>query len=298
MSTSGLGYIAINVQEIDEWKTFGSDILGLMLNSDTSTEETLYFRMDDHPHRLVLNKSDEDKLAAVGWEYANEAAFEAVIEALEAAGQSVTRGDESGAKQRQVTDYAVSSDPAGNPIEVFYGRTGLSDDFASPLDIEAFITGDLGMGHVVLPAPNMDETHGFYKEVMGFGDSDNLTLPPPAEGAPEMNVRFMHAQNPRHHSLALFNYPVPNGLVHLILEVGKVDEVGACLDRVNKAGYPLMSTLGRHCNDNMLSFYVVGPGGMAIEFGCDGLHIDWQNYTATVSTQGDIWGHEYVPPVA
>ena len=111
-----------------------------------------------------------------------------------------------------------------------------------------------------------------------------------------MNIRFMHACNPRHHSLALFNYPNPVGIVHLILEVPDVDCVGACLDRVQVAGYPLMSTLGRHCNDNMLSFYVIGPGGIAVEYGCEGKLIDWQNYQCTESTQGDFWGHDYVTP--
>jgi len=84
--------------------------------------------------------------------------------------------------------------------------------------------------------------------------------------------------------------------VHLILEVPDIDHVGACLDRVQKAGYPLMSTLGRHCNDNMLSFYVVGPGGIAVEYGCEGRQIDWQNFEPTVSTVGDFWGHDYIVP--
>ncbi|NND82410.1 MAG: bleomycin resistance protein [Gammaproteobacteria bacterium] len=297
MSVSSLGYITLTATDLSEWRTFGTEIMGLMLD-DSSNDETLRFRMDDHPARLIVQAGDEDKLAAVGWEYADEAAYLAIVDALKASGAEVQAGDAAGAAARSVTAYSVSADRAGNPFEVYYGRTGLKDDFASPAGVGQFVTGEMGMGHVVLPAPNMDETHDFYTSVMGFGDSDNLTLPPPAESAPEMNIRFMHACNPRHHSLALFNYPVPTGIVHLILEVASIDDVGACLDRVQKAGYSLMSTLGRHCNDNMVSFYVVGPGGIAIEFGYDGLQIDWQNYQPTVSTKGDHWGHEYVPPVA
>lgn len=297
MSVSSLGYITITSQDLPAWKTFGTEILGLMLDNNASDDSNLYFRMDDHPSRLIIQQGDEDKLAATGWAYADNSAYEAAIVALQAAGVAVQRGDEVGATIRGVTAYSSCSDVAGNPIEIFYGRTDLSNDFSSGLDIDRFVTGEMGMGHIVLPAPNMDETHNFYKDVMGFGDSDNLTLPPPAEGAPEMNIRFMHASNPRHHSLALFNYPVPSGIVHLILEVENIDQVGRCLDRVQKAGYPLMSTLGRHCNDNMLSFYVVGPGGIAIEYGCEGKQIDWQNFESTVSTVGDFWGHDYVPPV-
>jgi 3,4-dihydroxy-9,10-secoandrosta-1,3,5(10)-triene-9,17-dione 4,5-dioxygenase len=296
MNVASLGYITLNVQDLSAWKTFGSDVLGLMLNADMSDDNNLFFRMDDHPSRLVIQKADEDKLLAIGWEFASAEDFESAIEAIQSSGATVQRGDSDGASLRNVVEYASSADPSGNPFEIYHSRTNLSDDFSSPLDIRAFVTGDMGMGHAVIPAPNTDETHNFYKDVLGFADSDNLTLPPPAEGAPEMNIRFMHAANPRHHSLALFNFPNPVGLVHLILEVGNVDEVGACLDRVTKGDYPLMATLGRHCNDNMLSFYVVGPGGFAVEYGCEGAQIDFENYTPTVSTVGDFWGHDYVPP--
>ena len=106
----------------------------------------------------------------------------------------------------------------------------------------------------------------------------------------------MHADNPRQHSLALFNHPHPAGVIHLMVEVSTLDEVGSALDRVKKAGLPLMATLGRHINDNMCSFYVVAPGGIAIEYGFDGLLVDWDHYTPTASTIGDLWGHEYNVP--
>jgi 3,4-dihydroxy-9,10-secoandrosta-1,3,5(10)-triene-9,17-dione 4,5-dioxygenase len=208
---------------------------------------------------------------------------------------TVTRGDDAGAKKRCVTEYCVSADPAGNPIEIYHGRTNVGGAFESPQGVSKFLTGDMGLGHLVVPAPNQDETHAFYKDVLGFGDSDDLTMPPPAEGAPDMRIRFMHAANPRHHSLALFNFPVPTGIVHLMFEVPTVDEVGRALDRVTKAGVPLMATLGRHHNDNMLSFYAFGPGGIAVEYGCDGLQLDWDTFEPTTSTVADIWGHEYQP---
>lgn len=290
-----LGYIKLLSPEISAWREFGVDVLGLMLNENQSNEDTLVFRMDDHPSRLVIEKHDQNTLGTIGWELQDEAAWLACIDALKAAGCEVQVGDETGAAVRNVKAFAMSADPAGNPFEIFHTRTGLANDFESPTGVR-FVTGDMGMGHGVLPAPNTDEVHNFYRDVLGFGDSDNLVLPPPAEGAPQMNVRFMHAANPRHHSLALFNFPHPLGLVHLILEVQSMDEVGACLDRVEQAGYPLMATLGRHCNDQMVSFYVFSPGGFAVEYGYDGLQIDWQNFVPTESTQGDIWGHQYVTP--
>ncbi|MDP5209263.1 VOC family protein [Microbulbifer sp. 2205BS26-8] len=294
---SSLGYIILLTQDIDAWREFGSDVLGLMLNSEISNAEQLFFRMDNHPSRLIVKHHDSNKLAAIGWECSDKESYEAVITAIETTGAEVKRGNESAAAERGVTEYAGSKDPDGNPFEVFHTRTGLRDNFQSPLDIDKFVTGKLGMGHAVIPAPKLTVTEAFYKNILGFGASDNLTLPSPTAGMPDMNIRFFHANNPRHHSLALFNWPNPLGLVHLLLEVSSVDEVGTCLDRIHAGDYPLMATLGRHCNDNMLSFYVIGPGGFAIEYGCDGLKIDSDNYQTTVSTRADVWGHDYMPPV-
>ncbi|MDH3336468.1 MAG: VOC family protein [Gammaproteobacteria bacterium] len=293
MAVARLGYIGISSQDPDAWNAFGSDLLGLM--SVKGPGDGVYLKIDDHPYRIIVNKGAEDRLACMGWEVEDAAAYEHTIAALQAAGTPVEHGDDAGAVERSVSAYCSAADPAGNPLEIYHGRTNVGDAFESPQAVSRFLTGDMGLGHIVVPAPNTDETHAFYKDVLGFGDSDDLTLPPPAEGAPEMRVVFMHAANPRHHSLALFNLPNPTGIVHLMLEVPTIDEVGACLDRINRAGIPLLATLGRHCNDNMLSFYAISPGGIAVEYGCEGRQIDWQNFEATKTTVADVWGHEYQP---
>ena len=146
----------------------------------------------------------------------------------------------------------------------------------------------MGFGHAVIPAPETEATIAFYTDLIGLAISDDLY--PPIPGS---RVVFMHADNPRQHSLALYNQPHPSGVVHIMVEVDSLDEVGLALDRVKQAELPLLATLGRHVNDNMCSFYVLAPGGIAVEFGYDGLLVDWETHTPTVSTEGDLWGHEY-----
>jgi hypothetical protein len=41
-----------------------------------------------------------------------------------------------------------------------------------------------------------------------------------------------------------------------MVEVDQLDDVGRALDRVMKTEHRLSSTLGRHTNDKMVSFYV------------------------------------------
>ncbi|MGI9156303.1 MAG: VOC family protein [Marmoricola sp.] len=46
----------------------------------------------------------------------------------------------------------------------------------------------------------------------------------------------------------------------------RLDDVGRALERVRKHRVPLSATLGRHRNDQMVSFYVKSPGGFDIGY--------------------------------
>ena len=78
-----------------------------------------------------------------------------------------------------------------------------------------------------------------------------------------------------------------------MVEVDSLDAVGLALDRVNAEGFQLSSTLGRHTNDKMVSFYVRAPGGWDIEFGTDGMPIDEKHYTAEEIAADSYWGHQW-----
>jgi 3,4-dihydroxy-9,10-secoandrosta-1,3,5(10)-triene-9,17-dione 4,5-dioxygenase len=111
-----------------------------------------------------------------------------------------------------------------------------------------------------------------------------------------VSINFFHANNPRQHSLALFSGPHPLGIVHMMIEVESMDELGRTMDRAKAADAHFLASLGRHVNDNMCSVYLLAPGGIAVEYGYDGLLIDHENHVATVSHEGDHWGHEYSFP--
>lgn len=290
MGVKSLGYLILASDQAEAWRSFGTDVLGAM---DVSVPgAALGLKVDDHPFRILIEEGDRTHLTAMGWELANRDEWESMRARLRAAGVEVREGDRASADKRCVTDFFAATDPEGSPLEFYYGRTGIGGKFESPIGVPRFLTGEMGLGHVVIPAPgDLFRTHEFYKSVLGLGESDDLTIAPP--GAPPIRILFMHADNPRHHSLALVNQPVPTGIVHLMLEVPDLNEVGRCLDRTLARKIPLMASLGRHCNDNMLSFYAIGPGGVAVEYGCEGLKLDWSSFEPTISTVSDFWGHAY-----
>ena len=297
MALASIGYLRIGATDVDAWMTFGTEVLGLMDAAREDAAGARCLRMDDHPFRFMIEPTEADGLLAAGLEYASRADWEAACNRLREAGFALEAGEAGAARRLCVSDFVSLKDPGGNTLELYYGRLRDYQPLISPTGVSAFVTGDaeigdMGFGHAVLPAPDIEASIGFYTSLVGLGVSDDL-YPPMPEGAPEARVVFLHADNPRQHSLALYNQPHPLGVVHMMLEVSTLDEVGRALDRVKQAGHQLLATLGRHVNDNMCSFYVLAPGGIAVEYGYDGLLVDWDTYVPTVSTVGDLWGHEY-----
>ncbi|HKT77285.1 MAG TPA: VOC family protein [Sphingobium sp.] len=299
MAVISLGYVIIEARDLAPWRDFAAGIVGLM-PAAAPQDDVALFRMDDRPFRLWVQKGERDAFLAPGWECASREDFDSLLAKLESAGRPVERAGVMEARARQVYELARSSDPAGNAMEIFYGRFVDYAPFVSPAGVSGFVTGDhgeMGLGHVVLTAPNFDETHAFYKDVMGFGDTDLGRFYLMGGGAddPGVGFAFLHC-NSRHHSLALGQMPEsPNGAVHMMLEVATLEDVGRAYDRVlkSKGKVPLSATLGRHVNDKMTSFYMQSPSGFDIEYGWNGLVIDPASWTPTTSMTMSDWGHKW-----
>ena len=289
MTTSSLGYAIIEATDIAAWRKFGVDVLGLM--AVETADGGLRFRMDERPFRIAVVPAKEDRFVAAGWEMPNVEAYEAVLKSLSGAGVEVSRGTAADAADRKVRELARCKDPSGNSLEIYHGRVYDYAPFASPAAVSGFITGNMGLGHVVLPAPKVEETRSFYKKHFGFGDTDEMRVPIGVPDHPGLALYFLHCDNPRHHSLALFEAEIPGGLVHLMLEVKEFDDLGRCIDRCKKNGTPISINMGRHSNDLMVSSYIKTPSGFDIEYGWDGWQVDWSDYVPTKSEIFSLWGH-------
>ena len=152
----------------------------------------------------------------------------------------------------------------------------------------------------MLPVPpGSSAAFDFYTEVLGFRLRDSMRMPAEffggAPGDPPVWFRFLGC-NPRHHSLALVPVPAAPGLVHLMIEVASLDDVGLALDRCTRRGAPVSGTLGRHANDHMVSFYVRTPGGFDVEYGTDGLLVDDATWISRETTAVSLWGHSFAAP--
>ena len=295
-----LGYLRIESADVAAWREFGVRILG-MVEGRGPEEGALYLRMDDFPARLVIVPGARERLLASGWEVAGAGELAAVGHALADAGVAVKAATPEELAARRVGEMLRFDDPAGNAIEVFCGAALEHRPAVSPYGNQ-FVTGDMGLGHVVLPvAGAADAALAFYTGVLGFRLRDSMRMPAEfvggAPGDPPAWFRFLGCC-PRHHSLALAPMPAEAGIVHLMIEVAALDDVGRALDRCARRGAPLSASLGRHANDLMVSFYVRTPGGFDIEYGTDGLRVDDATWVSRESTAVSLWGHSFAGPAA
>jgi 3,4-dihydroxy-9,10-secoandrosta-1,3,5(10)-triene-9,17-dione 4,5-dioxygenase len=244
--------------------------------------------MDHYPPRLVVSPGAESRATAIGFEVLNERDLKRVAAAVEDAGIKVTEGSEAEADERRVTGFVQFDDPGGNPIELFYGP--ILDHVPVQLPtVSSFVTGDMGMGHVIVTAEDGKALKDFYINVLGFYERNTM-------GGRGRTVWFM-SSNDRHHTLGVTSMPGRGRLIHLMVEAATFDDVGLALDRREKYDIPLMNSLGKHTNDEMTSFYVYSPELYAIEFGYGGLRVDGEQPVYEI-TSGAHWGHKFFPPPA
>lgn len=288
-----LGYLRVESAGVGAWREFGVKVLG-MVEGRGPESGALYLRMDDFPARLVILPGERERLLASGWEVADSATLDAVERDLEQAGVAVKAGTDAELAQRRVARMLRFEDPAGNVLEVFCGAA-LDNRPADSPQANRFVTGDLGLGHVVLPVTDDQAALAFYTEVLGFRLRDSMRMAPELFGrpaGPPLWMRFLGC-NQRHHSLALAPFPAPAGIVHLMIEVAALDDVGRALDRCSRRGAPVSATLGRHANDLMVSFYVRTPGGFDVEYGTDGRLVDDAAWVSRETTAISLWGHSF-----
>ncbi len=287
-----LGYLGFTTRRTDKWQSFAEEILGVSVHG--RADGGLDLRCDSYAWRIRLIPSEEpDNLAFIGWEVGNADELDGLKADLDTAGVPWQQGSDDQKKDRQVHDLITFTDPEGTVCEAFYGPLQRTEEpFVSPKGV-SFVTGEQGLGHIVLVTKDQKQMEDFYISVLKLKISDyiNTEVIP---GRP-LSITFLRC-NGRHHSLALAPVPIPAKVAHIMLQTDDINEVGRALDRVNDAKLHLSFTLGRHSNDDMLSFYVMSPSGFDVEFGWGALTVDEDTWHVKTHAQNSAWGHVFQMP--
>lgn len=299
MDIRALGYVTIESTDLARWEHFACQVLGLMRAPGMPADGNLYLKMDEYPYRFRIVPGAQDRFVTPGWELPGRDAFQQALAELDAAGIPFERGNTEAAAQRRVREFVAFTAPGGLLCELYYGMQLDYAPLVSPAGVKQFVTGyhgDMGLGHIAVATPDLAASYAFFTGVMGFGPVDYMHFqfsPDPED--PGQGLHFLHCNNPRHHSLALFqdHNPHSGNLVHLMVEVEDLDTLGFMMDRVRKHDVRIVTDFGRHTNDRMVSIYVESPAGFALEYGFGGVQLDWSQYTPTESAVPSVWGHRW-----
>lgn len=180
MSIASLGYVGFKADDLEAWARFGTETLGMM--QVEAPAGSLRFRIDAQGWRVSVEPGAENDIAYVGFEVADAAALENMAGRLSGAGISFERGEDEFLKLRGVMGAITCADPQGLAVEIYYGPTQRGEvPFVSPAGVTGFVTGEQGLGHVVLSAADITANRKFYSEVLGFQLSDIIRMQLTAE---------------------------------------------------------------------------------------------------------------------
>ena len=291
----GLGYVRIWEADLAQWRQFAEGGTGMMAEHDG--EGRLLVRMDDWVGRFIV----EEGRAALprtpgGAERGHRLGMPERGGLGEGAPGDRGRRDPYAGRSGPTAwcrDWFGLHGPQWLPVRVLLWRqAGSGLAFVSPRGV-TFVTGEQGMGHVLLFAGEPAKSLDFYSRVLGFGVRE-------AKTADDGTVQAVFlGPNQREHSLALLGIGDASRLGHVLIEVSDVDAVGRAMDRCLDGLAPMTVSIGRHWNDQMISFYLRTPSGFDIEYGFGGRKVATEHWSRGESGGSGLmstWGHRRIGP--
>ena len=285
MKITELGYVRFGVSDLEAWRTFAEEFIGLEVHPE-SEGDRLYLRLDDWHHRIILDKNPANDLIGIGLRVAGAQEFRDLKQTLKEHGVRFEEGSTELARDRKVLELITLEDPAGNPLEIFHGpRIDTHLPFYPGRRMFGrFLTAEGGLGHMIIKHDNLDEMWEFYT-LLGMRGGIEYQIPLPNGQAFE--AMFMDCGE-RDHALA-FGLPAHGRINHIMFEVDNFDDVMFTYAKV-KDKYPITITPGKHANDQMFSFYCKSPSGFDVEIGYGGEGAKYQSQYHV----SDTYGHEFV----
>jgi len=275
-----LGYVGLATPNIDQWKMFAQDMLGMEPN--TAPNGSIALKMDEKSYRYLIEPSSKSGLQFMGFDVGEPFRLHQLEKQLTEAGIEVHSTSSEEKQTKKVTDLIWVNDPDGVRVDFYTDLEEAESPFKPIKPIGGFVTGELGMGHVVRYTPNYKEMSDFYQRILGFSLSDFHDQP--------YAIEFLRT-NPRHHSIGLIDDKGPPRLHHTMVEYRYWDDVGRAYDLAQLDPSSIAVTLGRHLNDHVTSFYVWTPDDFFIELGWAGRRVDDSTWRVEELSSPSLWGH-------
>ena len=249
-----LGYVALNVTDLERSATYYRDTLGLQVVAADrpGAAEPRFFRCDWDHHNVILFQGGKPGLKRVGFEMESAGELDRLFALLEAKGLSVS----------EVPRAECERFHQGRSIRLVEPFTGATFEFYHQMrefggqPFVPTVAKIQRLGHLVLRTPDYVEAVEFLTGVLNFQVSDSI----------DGMVTFMRCfPNPFHHSLGIGKGKA-RGLHHVNFMVTEVDDIGRAIWRLNKAQAPIVNGPGRHPPSGSMFLYFLDPDGMTLEY--------------------------------
>src|SRR6266545_3048482 len=282
----GLGYVALTVPEIDRSLDFYLRVAHLKV-SERGTKKAFLTGGVNH-HWLRLEETGQSNLLRFGFEVKDRASLDEIANRLDARGIPWKEANDLAGDR--ISDAIRFTDPDGFEIELY------TDMVSLPLPMNTFLKMDRVL-HSVWLAADPAESGRFYREVLGFKDSDWI----------ERAMVFMRAGNRYHHSIGIARDTTRLGRMdHFCILVDDLDDVMRARNVALRSGAKLRQDVVRHAASGSVSTYIIDPiNDIAVEFCTNHRQIDDEDYRARILPARpatlDLWKHlpEYfVEPIA
>ncbi len=238
-----LGFCQLRCSDLAATTAFYRDLVGLELAGEQDGQ--VWLRCSDKPYDIVLVKG-EPGLAGAGFELEGEADLDRAFARLSGLCADVRWLDGAECANLLVERALAFTDPVSGLRCTFY--VGQAKAETAYVPTKARIER---LGHLVLNVNDLAAAHRFWAEALGFAMSDRV------EGLAEW-LRCW--PNPLHHSLALLQSSA-NTLHHINFMVTDIDDIGQGMNRLKKAGVPIVYGPGRHLPSTSIFLYFLDPDG-------------------------------------
>ncbi|HWI35683.1 MAG TPA: VOC family protein [Burkholderiales bacterium] len=246
-----LGYVAVNVTDIERSCAFYESIVGFQPNG-RGPDGAAYFRFGRSHHDLVLYPAARAGFKRLGWELEDEKQFDALERALSRHGMALKEVDAAECAALRQGRTVRFSDPFSGCTWEFYARMGAEETPFTPRVVRFD-----RVGHAILKTPRFEEALRFYTDVLNFRLSDKV------EGV----IAFLRAfPNPYHHTFGIAAAE-RHGLHHVNFMLSSIDDWGRCTARLPREQVPVVWGPGRHTNAGTFFLYYLDPDGLTLEYG-------------------------------
>lgn len=248
-----LGYLMMNVSDIERSTRFAQDVFGLDLVRERS-DGVRFFRGSHHHHDIAFAQADRPSLARAAWELETQAQLDLAHDYFETIGMSPRWVPAEECKALEIERAFRLIDPVlGLTWEYFADMTVVPSPRVNRL------TGFQGGKHFGLIVTDGAEASSFLTETMGFIVSDYF------EGNVVTLLRAF--PNSNHHSIAMVAGPGDAvRMHHVAFMVNEIDDIGRLFNRAKQLSVDIQFGIGRHPTSGSIHLYIYDHDNFVWEY--------------------------------